>query len=118
MILILSIEFKPLSRILMARFPQFMGRICYSVYLMHGTVLFVLLYTLSHKWPPLAIFLVYVPSVLSASSLFHYTIEKPSMNFGRSITKSTPQSNILTTAEAHASWVMEHDSPGSLRRGV
>jgi peptidoglycan/LPS O-acetylase OafA/YrhL len=118
MILILSIEFKPLSRILMSRFPQFMGRICYSVYLMHGTVLFVLLYTLSHKWPPLAIFLVYVPSVLCASSLFHYTIEKPSMNFGRSITKSTPQSNILTTAEAHASWVMEHDSPGSLRRGV
>ena len=100
MLLILSVGFKPLSRILMWRFPQFMGKICYSVYLIHGTVLFVLLYTLSHKLPPLAIFFIYVPSVLCASSLFHYTIEKPSMNFGRSITKRPPETNVLATAEA------------------
>ena len=101
MLLILSVEFKPLSRILMWRIPQFMGRICYSVYLIHGTVLFVLLYTFSHKLPPLAIFFIYVPLVLSASSLFHYTIEKPSMNFGRSITKRPPESNVVATVEAH-----------------
>jgi peptidoglycan/LPS O-acetylase OafA/YrhL len=100
MILILSVGFRPLSRFLMSGFPQFMGRICYSVYLIHGTVLFVLLYTLSHKLPPLVIFLIYVPAVLCASSLFHYTIEKPSMNFGRSITKRTPETNVLATAEA------------------
>jgi peptidoglycan/LPS O-acetylase OafA/YrhL len=100
MLLILSVGFKPLSRILMWRLPQFMGKICYSVYLIHGTVLFVLLYTLSHKLPPLAIFFIYVPSVLCASSLFHYTIEKPSMNFGRSIAKRPPETNVLATAEA------------------
>jgi len=64
-------------------------------------VLFVLLYTFSHKLPPLAIFFIYVPLVLSASSLFHYTIEKPSMNFGRSITKRPPESNVVATVEAH-----------------
>ena len=101
MLLILSVGFKPLSKVLMWRFPQFMGRICYSVYLIHGTVLFVLLYTLSHKLPALAIFFIYVPSVLCASSLFHYMIEKPSMNFGRSITKRPPETNVLATAEAH-----------------
>jgi peptidoglycan/LPS O-acetylase OafA/YrhL len=99
MILILSIGFKPMSRVLMSRFPQFMGRICYSVYLIHGTVLFTLLYTLGHKLPPFAIFLIYVPSVLCASTLFHYTIEKPSMNFGRSITRRTPETKVLATAE-------------------
>jgi peptidoglycan/LPS O-acetylase OafA/YrhL len=101
MILILSIGFKPLSRILMSRFPQFMGRICYSIYLMHGTVLFMLLYTLSHKLPPLVIFFIYVPSVLCASTLFHYTIEKPSMNFGRSITRRTVEAKVLATVETY-----------------
>jgi peptidoglycan/LPS O-acetylase OafA/YrhL len=101
MLLILSVGFKPLSRVLMGRFPQFLGKICYSVYLIHGTVLFVLLYTLSHKLLPLAIFFIYVPSVLCASSLFHYMIEKPSMNFGRSITKRSPETNVLATAEAN-----------------
>ncbi len=100
MILILSVGFRPFSRFLMLKFPQFMGKICYSVYLIHGTVLFVLLYTLSHKLPPLVIFLIYVPSVLCASSLFHYAIEKPSMNFGRSITKRTPETKVLAAAEA------------------
>jgi peptidoglycan/LPS O-acetylase OafA/YrhL len=101
MILILSIGFKPLSRILMSRFPQFMGRICYSIYLIHGTVLFALLYTLGHKLPPLVIFLIYVPSVLCASTLFHYTIEKPSMNFGRSITRRTVEAKVLATVETY-----------------
>lgn len=101
MILILSMGFKPLSRILMSRFPQFMGRICYSIYLMHGTVLFMLLYTLSHKLPPLVIFLIYIPSVLCASTLFHYTIEKPSMNFGRSITRRTVEAKVLATVETY-----------------
>ena len=101
MILILSIGFKPLSRILMSRFPQFMGRICYSIYLIHGTVLFVLLYTLGHKLPPLVIFLIYVPSVLCTSTLFHYTIEKPSMNFGRSITRRTVETKVLATVETY-----------------
>jgi peptidoglycan/LPS O-acetylase OafA/YrhL len=99
MILVLSMGFKPLSRLLMSRFPQFMGRICYSVYLIHGTVLFALLYTLGHKLPPLVIFLIFVPSVLCASTLFHYTIEKPSMNFGRSVTRRTPETKVLATAE-------------------
>ena len=101
MILILSVGFKPFSRILMSRFPQFMGRICYSVYLIHGTVLFALLYTLSHKLPPLVIFAIYVPSVLCASTLFHYAIEKPSMNFGRSITRRTAETKVLATAQTY-----------------
>ena len=101
MLLILSIGFKPLSRFMMSRFPQFMGKICYSVYLIHGTVLFALLYTLSHKLPPLAIFLIYVPSVLCASTLFHYTIEKPSMNYGRAITRRTPETKVLATSETY-----------------
>jgi peptidoglycan/LPS O-acetylase OafA/YrhL len=99
MILILGMAYKPLSRILMSRFPQYLGRICYSIYLIHGTVLFALLYTLGHKLPPVVIFLIYVPSVLCASTLFHYTIEKPSMNFGRSITRRTPETKVLATAE-------------------
>jgi peptidoglycan/LPS O-acetylase OafA/YrhL len=101
MILILSVTYAPLSRFLMARVPQFLGRICYSVYLIHGTILFTLLYTLGHKLPPLEIFLIYVPSVLCASSLFHYAIEKPSMEFGRSLTKRRPQTNIASPVEAH-----------------
>jgi peptidoglycan/LPS O-acetylase OafA/YrhL len=98
LILIFSVTFKPLSRFLMARIPQFLGRICYSIYLIHGTVLFALLYTLGHKWPPLAIFLIYVPIVLCASSLLYYAVERPSMDFGRAITKRRPETKVPATA--------------------
>ncbi len=100
MILILSPTFKPLSKFLMSTIPQFLGKICYSIYLMHGTVLFILLYTLSHRLRPMEILLIYVPTVLCVSSVFHYMIEKPSMEFGRTITKRPPKSNVPAPAEA------------------
>ncbi len=100
MILLLSPTFKPLSNFLMSAIPQFLGKICYSIYLMHGTVLFILLYTLSHRLRPIEIVLIYIPSVLCVSSLFHYMIEKPSMEFGRTITKQRPKTNVPAPAEA------------------
>ncbi len=99
-ILIMSMTFLPLSRFLLSKFPQFVGRICYSIYLLHGTVLFALLYTVGHKWPPAAIFLIYAPTVLCVSSIFYHLVEKPSMDFGRSITKRPPKTNVPAPAQA------------------
>ena len=58
LLMMLSIEFEPLSRFLLSSFPQFMGKICYSVYLIHGTVLWILLYMVSGRVSPVFLYLI------------------------------------------------------------
>ena len=90
LLIIMSLGYAPLSRVLLARFPQFLGKIFYSVYLVHGTVLFALLHALSGRLPPAAIFLIYIPTVLLLSTIMYSLVEKPSMEFGRRITRPRP----------------------------
>jgi peptidoglycan/LPS O-acetylase OafA/YrhL len=104
LLIVLSLGYAPFSRVLLTRFPQFMGKIFYSVYLVHGTVLFALLHALSGRIPPAVIFLIYIPMALLLSMIMYKLVEKPSMDFGRRITRTHPipttpavGSEILTT---------------------
>ncbi len=103
LLMALSIEFEPVSKFLLSSFPQFMGKICYSVYLVHGTVLWILLFTLSGKISPVLLYLMYFPIVLGVSTIFHYAVEKPSMEFGREVTRSKSTSPAAVFAPANAS---------------
>ena len=88
MLIILGLGFSPFSKLLLSKIPQFLGRISYSIYLIHGTVLFALLYLLSKSAPPILILLIYIPTVLLGSALMYRFVEKPAMSFSHRITSS------------------------------
>jgi peptidoglycan/LPS O-acetylase OafA/YrhL len=86
-ILCLGIGWTPMTNFLLTKIPQFLGKISYSLYLVHGTVLFALTYTCGAKCSPFVIFAIYAPlTILSAWVMYRY-IEKPAMEYGRVISR-------------------------------
>ncbi len=69
---------------------RFLGEISYSLYLVHGTVLFTLIALLGHSLRPLAIFPIYVASVILGSWLFYQAVEAPFMRLSHSVKQSKP----------------------------
>jgi peptidoglycan/LPS O-acetylase OafA/YrhL len=55
----------------------FMGRISYSLYLVHGTVLFALVALLRYRVSPPTLFLIFVPTVILLSWGFYLCVEAP-----------------------------------------
>ena len=66
---------------------QFLGRISYSIYLLHGTILFLLIYTFYQRIPLEWLFLPLLMSVVVASTIFYYLVEKPSIQLGHYLAK-------------------------------
>jgi len=98
MLMIFSVGFKPLSTLLKSKIPQFLGRISYSIYLIHSTVLFALLHALSRRVSMSVLFLSYVSTVVAVSMIFHFAVETPCMEYGRSITRCKSAEIALATA--------------------
>jgi peptidoglycan/LPS O-acetylase OafA/YrhL len=65
---------------------NYLGRISYSLYLVHGTVLFVLIYICRGRLP-LSCLPIYLITVLGLASIFYYLIEMPSMVLGQKLGK-------------------------------
>jgi peptidoglycan/LPS O-acetylase OafA/YrhL len=91
LIIVLSLGFLPFSRFLLSAIPQFLGKVSYSMYLIHSTVLFALLHMLNGKTAPAVILLIYVSLVLVGSVVMYRFVEKPAMDFGRRITTRAPR---------------------------
>lgn len=64
----------------------FLGRISYSLYLVHGTVLFVMIYML-HGQLKMMFLPIYLAGVLSVTTAFYMIFEKPSMILGQKLGK-------------------------------
>jgi peptidoglycan/LPS O-acetylase OafA/YrhL len=77
-----------LSRALNWPIFQFLGRISYSIYLLHGTILFILVYIFFGHIPLGWLFLPLLICVMIASTAFYYLVEKPSMHLGRRLAKA------------------------------
>jgi peptidoglycan/LPS O-acetylase OafA/YrhL len=84
-IIVLSLGFLPLKHLLLTRIPQFLGRVSYSMYLIHSTFLFALLHAVGKKIAGFELLLIYVPSVLLASAVMYRLVEKPLMDLGRKV---------------------------------
>jgi peptidoglycan/LPS O-acetylase OafA/YrhL len=67
---------------------QFLGRISYSIYLLHGTILFLLVYAFYGRVPLEWLFLPLLICVVVASTIFYHLVEKPSIQLGRRLAKS------------------------------
>ncbi len=80
----------PFKNLLNRRVLVYLGKISYSVYLVHGTVLYTLLYMfrghLEYIYLP-----IYLIAVLGLACIFYYLIEKPSIVLGQKLVKRKPR---------------------------
>ena len=84
-IILLALGRKSFSEAMLSPVCQFLGKISYSIYLLHATVLFALLHLCYGKVPTPLLFLIYVAIVVAGSSVFYKYVEEPAMEIGRRI---------------------------------
>jgi peptidoglycan/LPS O-acetylase OafA/YrhL len=74
----------PLARrVLTAAIPTFLGRISYSLYLLHAPILLALTFSPLGHLTPWAQFPIYLAASLVAATLFNRAIEEPFIGLGR-----------------------------------
>lgn len=84
-LLILGLNSFKASRALNSVVPTFLGRISYSLYLVHGTVLFAMAAVLQNKVSHPVFFLIYLPSAILLSWGFYVAVEEPFMLMSRNV---------------------------------
>jgi len=77
-----------LRRFLQRPFLLRLGALSYSIYLIHGTVLFAMIRGLWGRIPIAAFVVLYVLLVYAAAELFHLLIDAPALQLGRRVGKS------------------------------
>jgi peptidoglycan/LPS O-acetylase OafA/YrhL len=88
-LMLIGLESEAARKILNSAVPKFLGRISYSLYLIHGTVLFALTYTLHGRVPVFVIFLAYLVTTLLVATMFCLSVEEPFLRLGRRIGRSS-----------------------------
>ncbi len=82
-ILICSLHLPPLARLLKHSVPEYLGRISYSLYLVHSIVLFATVYLLAgHLRVPWMMGVILVLA-FAAAHAFCITVEEPAMRLGK-----------------------------------
>jgi peptidoglycan/LPS O-acetylase OafA/YrhL len=74
----------PLKKFLNHAAVHYLGRISYSLYLVHGTVLFSLIYFLQGHLT-LIFIPIYLIAVLCLAAIFHHLVEQPAMVLGHKL---------------------------------
>jgi peptidoglycan/LPS O-acetylase OafA/YrhL len=83
-IIALALYCEPFKKFLNHAVVNYLGRISYSLYLVHGTVLFTLLYILRGHLT-LTFIPVYLLAVLCLAGTFYHVVEKPAMVLGHKL---------------------------------
>lgn len=80
------------EKILTHRIPMFLGKVSYSLYLVHPVVILALFYSL-HAWVhPLLIFAMVPFASLAVATVYHYSVEVTAMKTGKLLTsKKAPK---------------------------
>jgi peptidoglycan/LPS O-acetylase OafA/YrhL len=81
--LIILVQDERLGLGLKSRVGEYLGRISYSWYLVHGTVLFVVLNLLYEKIPLVLAAVVYGAGSLVVAHVFCVSVEEPSLRLGK-----------------------------------
>lgn len=84
-LLIIGLNSPSARSILNSMAPTFLGRISYSFYLVHGTVLFSMAVLLKGKVSHPIFFLLYLPMAIVLSWGFYVAVERPFMLWSRSV---------------------------------
>jgi len=87
------------SRVLNHSLPRYLGQISYSMYLVHGTILFALLHLLYGKLPIVVIAAIYLPLTIAASHLFNKFVEMPATRLGKTLSMGFARTPTTPVAE-------------------
>jgi peptidoglycan/LPS O-acetylase OafA/YrhL len=85
LLIVLSMNLANFRALLLTKPCRFLGRISYSVYLIHTPISFILLWLLYGKISVWGILGLFVAATLGLSALFYKFVEEPSMNWGRKV---------------------------------
>jgi peptidoglycan/LPS O-acetylase OafA/YrhL len=88
MLIILAMNSRPFHQFLTSRTVHYLGERSYSLYLVHGTVLFALIHTLMGRVRLDILFLMYLAIALPVTEIFYRLIEHPAMLLGRRLTST------------------------------
>jgi peptidoglycan/LPS O-acetylase OafA/YrhL len=97
-VILCVIESERLRRLLNHPILLRLGSLSYSIYLMHGTVLFILIRLCLGRLNPVIMFMVYLLSVYLTSELFHFVVDRRAVMLGRQISQIWP---LLTLSARH-----------------
>lgn len=86
-LILCCISFDSIKTFLSISFFKWLGKISYSLYLIHTPVLLAVLYLLHDTLPIAIIVAIILPLTLLAAEIMHITIEKPSMILGKRLAK-------------------------------
>jgi peptidoglycan/LPS O-acetylase OafA/YrhL len=86
MLIIFAMNSRPFRSFLTVRTIHYLGERSYSVYLIHGTIIFTLIHTLMGRVRMSILFLIYLAITLIVAEIFYRLVEHPSMLLGRRLT--------------------------------
>lgn len=91
--ILIALSFGSVTRILVWTPVHFLGKISYSIYLTHASILFALVYLLYDKVPIWVIWCLTLVITLGVSTLSYYALELPSVRWGQALARrlSGPQ---------------------------
>jgi peptidoglycan/LPS O-acetylase OafA/YrhL len=95
MFIVFAMNSRSVHSFLTSRAIHHLGQISYSLYLIHGTILFILIHTLFGRVPLGVLLLIYLSATLLVTEIFYRLIERPTMLLGRRLT--TPQKTLHPT---------------------
>lgn len=86
-VLLLAMSHRHAVRLLRGRLLQGLGRMSYSVYLLHGTVLFALVYMFGARFGVVVLLPPYLVLTLLGGWAMFWAVERPSMMLGRRLAR-------------------------------
>jgi peptidoglycan/LPS O-acetylase OafA/YrhL len=98
MIMILAMNARPFHAFLTSRLIHHLGEISYSLYLVHGTVLFTLIHTCLGRISMSALLVLYLAITLAITEIFYRLVERPTMLLGRRLTAPRPLKESVSSA--------------------
>lgn len=92
--ILLAIVSNVARTILGYKLPRFLGRISYSLYLVHLSVLYILTFTLHTKIRYTLLFGFYIAAALAVATLFYNLIEQPCIDLSRAVSRRSAKQAI------------------------
>jgi peptidoglycan/LPS O-acetylase OafA/YrhL len=89
-LLVVSFACPPISAFLVSKPLDWLGTVSYSLYLVHGTMLFALVNVFNMSRPNLLLLPLYLTIALFSAGVFYLAIERPMVLLSRKFTTKTP----------------------------
>lgn len=90
-----------LSRILRHSIPEYLGRVSYSLYLIHGTILFAVLNSLHGRMPSWVQVACFLSLTFAITHIFCVLVEEPALRMGKKVAQKLIGNSATERTEAN-----------------